>query len=76
MINEKIEYFTVTIKFNSYPTYEAYYLTHDIYYSSFDINESFQNDCLFDIKELEMVKNYLENDSALYDYDYTINFED
>ena len=76
MINEKIEYFTVTIKLNSYPTYEAYYLTHDISYSNFDISESFQDDCLFDIKELEMVKNYLEKDSALYDYDYTINFED
>ena len=70
---KKEEYFTVTIKFNSYPTY---YLTHDIFYSNFDISESFQDDCLFDIKELEMVKNYLEKDSASCDYTYTINFED
>ena len=27
-------------------------------------------------KELEMVKNYLEKDSASCDYNYTINFED
>lgn len=73
---KKEEYFTVTIEFKSYPTYEAYYLTHDIFYSNFDISESFQDDCLFDVKELEMVKNYLEKDSALYDYNYTINFED
>ena len=73
---KKEEYFTVTITFNSYPTYEAYYLTHDIFYRNFDLSESFQDDCLFDVKELETVKNYLEKDSALYDYNYTINFED
>lgn len=73
---EEETYFTVTIKFNTYPTYPTYYLTHDIFYSNFDINESFQDDCLFDVKELEMVKDYLKKDSALYDYNYTINFED
>lgn len=73
MFKEEIEYFTVTINFDAYT---AYYLTHDIFYSDFDISESFQDDCLFDIKELEMVKDYLKKDSALYDYNYTINFED
>ena len=73
---KKEEYFTVTIEFKSYPADQAYYLTHDIFYSNFDISESFQDDCLFDIKELEMVKNYLEKDSASYDYNYKINLED
>ena len=72
----KREYFTVTIEFKSYPADQAYYLTHDIFYSDFDISESFQDDCLFDIKELEMVKNYLEKDSASFDYNYKINLED
>lgn len=73
MFKEEIEYFTVTINFDAYT---AYYLTHDIFYSNFDISESFQDDCLFDVKELETVKDYLKKDSALYDYNYTINFED
>lgn len=72
---KKEEYFTVTIKFNSYPSNMIYNLTHDIFYSNFDMSESFQDDCLFDVKELEMVKNYLEKDSVLYDYNYTINIQ-
>lgn len=76
MFKEETEYFTVSIKFNSYPSSMIYYLTHDVFYSNFDISESFQDDCLFDIKELEMVKNYLEKDSVSCDYNYTINLED
>lgn len=52
--------------------YLSYYLTHNLFYTSYDISDSFQDNCIFTADHLKEVKEYLEKDSKEYNYTYEI----
>ena len=66
--------FYVIMKNNVEP-YGNYYLTHDLFYTDYDISYSFQDNCLFNESEFKNVKEYLKKDSEKYYYKYEIIFE-
>lgn len=52
--------------------YLHYYLTHNLFYTSYDISESFQDNCIFGGDHFKEVKEYLDKDSKEYNYTYKI----
>lgn len=68
---EKENNFYVIMKDNIDP-YLDYYLTHNIFYTEYDISMSFQDNCIFASNYLEEIKKYLEKDSKKYNYTYEI----
>ena len=55
---EKENNFYVIMKDNIDP-YLDYYLTHNIFYTEYDISMSFQDNCIFASNYLEEIKKYL-----------------
>lgn len=63
--------FYVIMQDNAEP-YSTYYLTHDLFYINYWTSDSFQDNCLFASYYLDQVKQYLEEDSKKYNYNYEI----
>lgn len=52
--------------------YLSYYLTHNLFYTSYDICDSFQDKCIFTADHLKEIKEYLDKDGKEYNYTYEI----
>lgn len=65
--------FYIVLKDNCSP-YLKYYLTHDIFYTNYDITDALQDACIFTSDHLQEVTDFLKNYAKEYNYKYQIEY--